>query len=203
MRIIAALFALALCAAPAAAQQRRPGGADAAVKAAFPTAPADWAPRLTRRRHDAAMLGAPEQPAEGRRRRDPEARAGEHRLSARQQLHWRLEEGRGAGAVRLRAALHRLSGAAGQRRQLLRLPSADQEGSQLRHARPVPRNYGKLRDFKPDAVKALYEKIYNSHAVFPCSTMPRFGANKMLTIEQIKDAVALLMSPESPVNTGQ
>ena len=33
--------------------------------------------------------------------------------------------------------------------------------------------------------------------------MPRFGANKVLTVEQIKDAVALLMSPESPVNTGQ
>jgi sulfur-oxidizing protein SoxX len=63
--------------------------------------------------------------------------------------------------------------------------------------------YGKLRDFKPDAVKATYEKIYNSHAAFPCSTMPRFGANKVLTIEQIKDAVALLMSPESPVNTGK
>jgi len=25
----------------------------------------------------------------------------------------------------------------------------------------------------------------------------------VLTVEQIKDAVALLMSPESPVNTGQ
>src|SRR5262245_42302936 len=63
--------------------------------------------------------------------------------------------------------------------------------------------YGKLRDYKPEAVKAAYEKIYNSHAAFPCSTMPRFGANKVLTIEQIKDAVALLMSPDSPVNTGK
>ena len=33
--------------------------------------------------------------------------------------------------------------------------------------------------------------------------MPRFGANKVLTIEQIKDVVALLMRPESPVNKGQ
>ena len=30
--------------------------------------------------------------------------------------------------------------------------------------------------------------------------MPRFGANKVLTIEQIKDLVALLMSPDSPAN---
>ena len=34
----------------------------------------------------------------------------------------------------------------------------------------------------------------------PCSNMPRFGANKILTVDQIKDAVALLMSQDSPVN---
>ena len=54
--------------------------------------------------------------------------------------------------------------------------------------------------FSRGRCKAAYEKIYNSHAAFPCSNMPRFGANKILTIEQIKDAVALLMSPDSPVN---
>ena len=64
-------------------------------------------------------------------------------------------------------------------------------------------NYGKIRDFDPADAKALYEKIYNSNAVFACSTMPRFGANKILTVEQIKDIVALLMSRESPVNTGK
>jgi len=68
---------------------------------------------------------------------------------------------------------------------------------------PSLSEYGKLRDFKPEAVKAVYEKIYNSHVAFPCSTMPRFGANKVLTIDQIKDAVALLMAKDSPVNTGQ
>jgi sulfur-oxidizing protein SoxX len=60
--------------------------------------------------------------------------------------------------------------------------------------------YGKARNFSEADTKAVYEKIYNPHAVYPCSLMPRFGANKILTIEQIKDAVALLMSPESPVN---
>ena len=30
--------------------------------------------------------------------------------------------------------------------------------------------------------------------------MPRFGTNKISTNEQIKDLVALLMSPDSPVN---
>jgi len=64
-------------------------------------------------------------------------------------------------------------------------------------------NYGKIRDFDPADAKALYEKIYNSNAVFACSTMPRFGANKILTIEQIKDIVALLMAKDSLVNTGK
>jgi len=60
--------------------------------------------------------------------------------------------------------------------------------------------YGKLRNFSEADAKTVYEKIYNSQAVLPCSNMPRFGANKVLTIEQITDAVALLMSPDSPVN---
>jgi sulfur-oxidizing protein SoxX len=60
--------------------------------------------------------------------------------------------------------------------------------------------YGKLRGATPDAVKAAYDKIYNPHATFACSLMPRFGANKVLTPEQIKDLVALLMDPQSPVN---
>jgi sulfur-oxidizing protein SoxX len=63
--------------------------------------------------------------------------------------------------------------------------------------------YGKLREFKPDAAKAVYEKIYNPHAAFPCSLMPRFGTNEILTVEQVKDLVALLMDPQSPVNSGQ
>jgi sulfur-oxidizing protein SoxX len=60
--------------------------------------------------------------------------------------------------------------------------------------------YGKLRGFSPEAVKAAYEKIYNPHATFACSLMPRFGTNKVLTPEQIKDLVALLMDRNSPVN---
>ena len=61
-------------------------------------------------------------------------------------------------------------------------------------------DYGKARKFGDAETKAAYEKIYNSHAVFPCSLMPRFGTNAVLTIDQIKDLTALLMSPDSPVN---
>jgi len=60
--------------------------------------------------------------------------------------------------------------------------------------------YGKDRRFKDDEVKSAYERIYNPHAVIPCANMPRMGANNFLTIEQIKDLVAYVMSPESPVN---
>jgi sulfur-oxidizing protein SoxX len=60
--------------------------------------------------------------------------------------------------------------------------------------------YGKLKDFKPEEAKAAFAKIYNAQSVFACSTMPRFGHTGFLTEEQIKDAVAYLFDPESPVN---
>jgi sulfur-oxidizing protein SoxX len=60
--------------------------------------------------------------------------------------------------------------------------------------------YGKVRGFSEADAKAAYEKVYDAQASIACSNMPRFGANRILTIEQIKDLVALLMSPESPVN---
>jgi L-cysteine S-thiosulfotransferase len=60
--------------------------------------------------------------------------------------------------------------------------------------------YGKLRDFSEEAVKTTYDRIYNPHSQLACSMMPRFGPNEVLTVEQIRDIVALLMDPESPVN---
>jgi sulfur-oxidizing protein SoxX len=65
---------------------------------------------------------------------------------------------------------------------------------------PSLREYGKIRKHAEEDVKAVYEKIYNAHAAFPCSLMPRLGSNGILSIDQIKDLVALVMSPESPVN---
>ncbi len=60
--------------------------------------------------------------------------------------------------------------------------------------------YGKIRKFSDAETRAAYDKIYNSHASFPCSLMPRFGSSGVLTIEQIMHITALLMSPDSPVN---
>jgi sulfur-oxidizing protein SoxX len=65
---------------------------------------------------------------------------------------------------------------------------------------PTLLNYGKIRNFSEADTKAVYEKIYNPQAAYPCSNMPRFGTNKVLTIDQIKDLVALVVSPDSPVN---
>ena len=61
-------------------------------------------------------------------------------------------------------------------------------------------NYGKNRNFSEADTKAVYEKIYDAQAAYPCSNMPRLGLNGVLTVEQIKDLVALVMSPDSPVN---
>jgi sulfur-oxidizing protein SoxX len=60
--------------------------------------------------------------------------------------------------------------------------------------------YGKLRDFKPEAAKETYARIYNPQAQIACALMPRFGHNKFLSEQQMKDLTAFLMSPESPVN---
>ncbi|MFV0367208.1 MAG: sulfur oxidation c-type cytochrome SoxX [Hyphomicrobiaceae bacterium] len=65
---------------------------------------------------------------------------------------------------------------------------------------PSLAEYGKLHEFTEEANKATYEKIYDSHAGITCSNMPRFGTQGILSIEQIKDVTALLMSKDSPVN---
>lgn len=61
-------------------------------------------------------------------------------------------------------------------------------------------NFGKLRGFTEANQKYVYGKVYNSQAFSACSSMPRFGHKAILTEKQIKDVVALLMDPESPVN---
>jgi L-cysteine S-thiosulfotransferase len=65
---------------------------------------------------------------------------------------------------------------------------------------PSLREYGKIRKYAEADVKAVYERIYNPHATIPCANMPRMGTSGFLTIDQIKDLVAFVMSPESPVN---
>lgn len=61
--------------------------------------------------------------------------------------------------------------------------------------------YGKIRGYGPDVQKFVYSKIYNAKAFNLCSAMPRFGYSEALEEDQIKDLVALLLDPESPVNS--
>ena len=197
MRITAALFALVCGIVPAAAS------ADSAVKAAFPTAPADWAARLT---PDETMALC-----STHRNSPPKAVA--DAIQKREQAtivypsddnfigDWKKGEALAQSGYGLRFTDY---------------PARQQNGGNCYACHQITKsevsfgtlgpslgNYGKIRDFDPADAKRLYEKIYNSNAVFACSTMPRFGANKILTVEQIQDIVALLMAKDSPVNTGK
>jgi sulfur-oxidizing protein SoxX len=60
--------------------------------------------------------------------------------------------------------------------------------------------FGKLRGNTPETQKYVYAKIFNAEAFAACSNMPRFGHKGILTEQQIKDVVALLVDPDSPVN---
>ncbi|MFN9774257.1 MAG: sulfur oxidation c-type cytochrome SoxX [Burkholderiales bacterium] len=68
-------------------------------------------------------------------------------------------------------------------------------------------NYGKLRgvtDPGSPAAKAMLEytwgKLWNTRAYNACSNMPRFGHGGLLNEQQLKDLMALLLDPKSPVN---
>jgi sulfur-oxidizing protein SoxX len=65
---------------------------------------------------------------------------------------------------------------------------------------PSLAGFGTQRGNTPETQKYVYEKVYNSWAYFPCSSMPRFGHNGFLKPEQIVDVVAYLLDPASPVN---
>ncbi len=68
-------------------------------------------------------------------------------------------------------------------------------------------NYGKLRgitDPNSAAAKPIVEytwgKIWNSKAYNACSNMPRAGHAGILNESQVRDIMALLLDPKSPVN---
>ncbi|MBS0002792.1 MAG: sulfur oxidation c-type cytochrome SoxX [Thioalkalivibrio sp.] len=65
---------------------------------------------------------------------------------------------------------------------------------------PSLTGYGKTRGTSDAMLKYAYDMIYNPHVYFPCTHMPRFGANGMLTQEKIADIMAYMFDPESPVN---
>jgi sulfur-oxidizing protein SoxX len=207
MRLAVALaLASLLGASSAMAQQKQavdPARVDAAVKAAFPTAPAEWQSRLapdSTLKECSAHDNAPPKPVFDA-------------IAAREKASIEYPpDGKFLGDWKKGEALAQ----SGYGMRFTDYPAARANGGNCYACHQITKRelsygtigpslleYGKLREFKEAEAKTAYEKIYNAQAAFPCSLMPRLGANKILSIEQIKDIVALLMSPESPVNEGR
>ena len=60
--------------------------------------------------------------------------------------------------------------------------------------------YGKRRGNSEPVLKYTWAKLYDAKAYNACSNMPRFGHKGVLTEAQLKDVMALLLDPKSPVN---
>ena len=65
---------------------------------------------------------------------------------------------------------------------------------------PSLHHYGKNRGDAEEVRKYTWARIWNPHSYAACTHMPRFGAAGLLTEKQIKDVMALLLDPASPVN---
>jgi sulfur-oxidizing protein SoxX len=68
-------------------------------------------------------------------------------------------------------------------------------------------NYGKTRGITDVAsptsapiVQYTWVKLWNAKAYSACSNMPRFGHKNLLNEQQLRDIMALLLDPKSPVN---
>ena len=192
--------AIALAGTFAFAQQLPSGTADAAIKAAFPGAPEQFVPRLaqdeTMRQCSATRNNPPKAVADAIQTR--EAASIEYPADGKLIGDWKKGEALAQNGYGMRFSDYPPTRANGG--NCYACHQISRQEVSYGTLGPSLFQYGKLRNFAAADVKATYEKIYNSHAALPCSNMPRFGANKVLTIEQIKDAVALLMSPDSPVN---
>ena len=121
-----------------AAQQKPldPAKVDAAIVAAFPTAPADWKPRLDQD-ETCRTARCSENAAEGGGRRDRKREKATIEYPADGKLMGDWKEGESSRSPATGCASPTIR-RAGQRRQLLRLPPADQGGGQLRHHRAEP-----------------------------------------------------------------
>ena len=60
--------------------------------------------------------------------------------------------------------------------------------------------FGKTRGFTDETRKYAWAKVYDAEAFSACTNMPRFGQHRILSEQQIRDIVALLTDPASPVN---
>jgi sulfur-oxidizing protein SoxX len=201
--VLTGVLLVVLGSLPAVAQQPPaidPARVDAAIKSAFPTAPADWQSRLvpddTMRQCSAHRNAPPKAVAAAIQQRERATIV--YPPDGKLLGDWKQGEKIAQSGYGLRFTDYPPRGANGGNCYACH-QMTKQEVSYGTLGPPLL-NYGKLRNFAEADTKAVYDKIYNSQAAFPCSNMPRFGTHKILTIEQIKDLVALVMSPDSPVN---
>lgn len=61
-------------------------------------------------------------------------------------------------------------------------------------------HYGKIRGHSQPVLKLAWSMVNDMKGYTVCSAMPRFGAKGILTEQQLKDVMALLFDPASPVN---
>ncbi len=195
--------AFVLSATASFAQQIAPADmakADAAIAAAFPTAPAEWRPRFdqdeTMKQCSLHQNLPPKNVADEIQKRE-KARI-EYPADGRLMGDWKAGERTAQSGYGLRFSDYPPRQANGGNCYAChQLTKAEVSYGTIG---PSLLNYGKIRKFSEADTKAVYEKIYNAQATYPCSNMPRLGLNKVLTIEQIQNLVALVMSSESPVN---
>jgi len=174
--------------------------ADAAIDKAFPTAPADWRSRFvqdeTMKQCSVYENAPPKAIAEAIQTRE-KAKI-EYPADGKLMGDWKSGEKIAQSGYGLRFSDYPPRGPNGGNCYAChQLTKAEVSYGTIG---PSLLNYGKIRKFGAAETKVVYEKIYNAQAAFPCSNMPRLGTNKVLTIDQIKDLVALVMSPDSPVN---
>ncbi|AMN43889.1 sulfur oxidation c-type cytochrome SoxX [Rhodoplanes sp. Z2-YC6860] len=199
------LLAVAVCllSLPARAQDKASvdtAKVDAAIVAAFPTAPADWRSRFdqdeTMKQCSLYRNAPPKNVAEDIQKRE-RARI-QYPADGKLVGDWSSGEKIAQSGYGLRFTDYPPRQANGGNCYAChQLSKAEVSYGTIG---PSLMNYGKNRNFSEADTKAVYDKIYGAHAAFPCSNMPRFGVSGVLNIEQIKDLVALVMSPDSPVN---
>jgi len=202
--VITAVAAILLAGTAVAFAQPKPAvdtaKVDAAIVAAFPTAPDDWRSRFvqddTMKECSISQNSPPKAVAEAIQKRE-KAKI-EYPADGKLVGDWKAGEKLAQSGYGLRFTDYPARQANGGNCYAChQLTKAEVSYGTIG---PSLLNYGTIRKFGEADTKAAYDKIYNAQAAYPCSNMPRFGTNKVLTIDQIKDLVALVMSPDSPVN---
>ena len=183
-----------------AADKVDPAKVDAAIVAAFPTVPADWRSRFDQddtMKQCSASENAPAPKVADEITKREKARI-EYPADGKLVGDWKSGEKIAQSGYGLRFTdIPARQPTGGNCYACHQLTKAEVSYGTVG---PSLLGYGKTRNFSEADTKAVYDKIYDAQVSYPCSNMPRFGVNHVLTIDQIKDLVGLVMSPDSPVN---